>query len=147
MAGVMATCGAGNALKTWFSEIFDNSSRECQPDILVKWNWQMVFFFIFITTPEGHVRVHIVAKINLISVRHRIISTNPPYVLARSFAQLLSTLTCASFQVQELWPSLASSNASLSTWWRRRFRSQYQVSAKSFSVSVLTYMGSVITVM
>ena len=45
---------------------------------------------IFITTPEGHVRVHIVAKINLISVRHRIISTNPPYVLARSFAQLLS---------------------------------------------------------
>ena len=74
-----------------------------------------VFFIIFITTPEGHVRVHIVAKINLISVRHRIISTNPPYVLARSFAQLLSTLTCASFQVQELRPSLASSNASLST--------------------------------
>ena len=74
-----------------------------------------VFFIIFITTPEGHVRVHIVAKINLISFRHRIVSTNPPYVLAHSFAQLLSKLTCASFQVQELRPSLASSNASLST--------------------------------
>ena len=28
------------------------------------------FFFIFITTPEGHVRVHF-ANLNLISVRHR----------------------------------------------------------------------------
>ena len=32
---------------------------------------QQCFLFIFITTPEGHVRVNIVAKINLISVRHR----------------------------------------------------------------------------
>ena len=89
-----------------------------------------MFFFIFITTPEGHVRVHF-ANLNLISVRHRKYRL---IILVLALAQLLFNIGLALLLgIRSLDPRSRARTAPALTWCRRQLWSQTSCSAKSRS--------------
>ena len=73
----ISTATFANAFGIWKEKVMCSTMRIMQFLIMMSRRMIMMicchysyFFFIFITTPEGHVRVHF-ANLNLISVRHR----------------------------------------------------------------------------